>query len=336
MHFKGFDLNLLVVLDALLEEESVSRAAVRLNVSQPAVSAALAKLRWHTGDELLEKIGRTVRLTPRAQEMIKPVKDVLREVELVLKGPSDFDPLTLDRDFSISMTSFSSQVVLPSLIERLQHEAPHVKCSVEDIAFDAITRIKTGELDFCVTVLQTRLLNPRENLDQLSHEHLFTDRWVMVGCASNPRLAEPISFEEFCAIPYVEVRPGGLPSLVERTLDEIPNRPRAAVSVPSFSLAIRNVLDTDYVTVVPSLTVDAQSRALLQVQEPPFHVPEIDQFLVWHSRADHEPGHRFFRELLLDCTRVLREGPRPEIEGLKRITAPTPSGALSKPASQAH
>lgn len=336
MHFKGFDLNLLVVLDALLEEESVSKAALRLNVSQPAVSAALAKLRWHTGDELLEKIGRTVRLTPRAQEMIKPVKDVLREVELVLKGPSEFDPQILDRDFSISMTSFSSQVVLPSLIERLQHEAPRVKCSVEDIAFDAVTRIKTGELDFCVTVLQTRLLNPRENLDQLSHEHLFTDRWVMVGCASNPRLNGPISFEQFCSIPYVEVRPGGLPSLVERTLDEIPNRPRAAVSVPSFSLAIRNVIDTNYVTVVPMLTVESQSLPMLKVLEPPFHVPEIDQFLVWHSRNDLEPGHRFFRELLLDSTRTLRDGPRPEIEGMMRHSVPTPAGALSHVPGKTH
>lgn len=336
MHFKGFDLNLLVVLDALLEEGSVSKAALRLNVSQPAVSAALAKLRWHTGDELLEKIGRTVRLTPRAQDMIKPVKDMLREVELLLKGPSEFDPRTLDRDFSVSMTSFSSQVVLPSLIERLQHEAPHVRCSVEDIAFDAITRIKSGELDFCVTVLQTRLLNPRENLDQLSHEHLFTDRWVMVGCATNPHIAGPIGFEDFCAMPYVEVRPGGLPSLVERTLDEIPNRPRSAISVPSFSLAIRNVIGTGYVTVVPSLTVDAYESGVVKVIEPPFHVPEIDQFLVWHSRNDAEPGHRFFRELLLDSTRTLREGPRPGIADRAPGAASAPAGALSHGDAKPH
>lgn len=310
MHFKGFDLNLLVVLDALLEVESVSKAAVRLNVSQPAVSAALAKLRWHTGDELLEKIGRTVRLTPRAQEMIQPLKAVLREVDTLLKGPSEFTPRSLDRDFAISMTSFTSQVVLPGLIERLQHEAPMVKCSVEDIAFDAVTRIKSGELDFCVTVLQTRLLNPRENLDQVSHAHLFTDHWVMVGCAENPRLNGEVRFEDFCTMPYVEVRPGGLPSLVERTLDEIPNRPRSAVSVPSFSLAIRNVIGTDCVTVVPSLTIDQFSGSHLKIIDPPFHVPEIDQFLIWHSRDDDDPGHRFFRDLLLDSTQVLRDRTR--------------------------
>lgn len=307
MHFKGFDLNLLAVLNAVLEEESVSKAALRLNVSQPAVSAALAKLRWHTGDELLEKIGRTVKLTPRAQQMIQPVKEILLQVEGVLKGQECLDPATFDRDFSISMTSFTSQVILPGMLENLRRAAPHVKCSVEDIAFDAVTRIKSGELDFCVTVLQTRLVNPRENLEHISHAHLFTDRWVMVGCASNAALQETIDLDKFREMPYVEVRPGGIPSLVERTLDEIPNRPRSCLSVPSFGLAIRNVIGSDCVTVTPSLMIDEHVRPYVRVISAPFHVPEIDQFLVWHSRNDEEPEHRFFRELLIESTGKLRQ-----------------------------
>lgn len=301
MHFKGLDLNLLVVLDALLEEGSVSRAAQRLHVSQPAISAALAKLRWHTGDELLEKFGRTLRLTPRAKQMIKPLKEILIQIEATVKGQSEIDPQTLSRDFSISMTTYCAQILLPNMIDRLQAIAPRVTCQVEDIAFDTVTRIKSGALDLCVTFLQTKLLNPRENLDELSHVPLFSDNWVLIGCATNARIREGMDFESFRALPYMEVKPGGVPSLVERTLDQIADRPRPVVSVPSFSLALRSVIDTDCVAIVPSLTIDRHTRSHLKVIEPPFAIPRIDECLVWHSRNDADPGHRWFRSILAGC-----------------------------------
>lgn len=303
MHFKGLDLNLLVVLDALLEEASVSKAAQRLHVSQPAISAALAKLRWHTGDELLEKIGRTVRLTPRAKEMIKPLKEILIQIETTVKGQSEIDPQTLSRDFSISMTSYCAQILLPNMLDRLQAIAPDVTCQVEDIAFDTVTRIKGGALDLCVTFLQTKLLNPRENLDELSYEPLFSDRWVLVSSKSNAKVKEGMDFDAFRALPYIEIRPGGVPSLVERTLDQITNRPQPVASVPSFSLAIRSVIDTDCVTIVPSRIIDRHSRPHVTVIDAPFAIPEIDECLVWHSRNDDEPGHRWFRTLIVDCAR---------------------------------
>ena len=307
MHYKGFDLNLLVVLDALLEEESVSKAALRLNVSQPAISAALAKLRWHTRDELLEKVGRNVRLTPRAQAMLKPLREILLEADSLVKGHADFDPGKFDRDFAISMTSYGAQVVLPHIVAKLQGEAPQVKCTVEDIAFDSVTRVKSGELDFCITFLQTRLLNPREDLNELSHAHLFSDSWVLVGCASNAKLVEGIDFSDFRKLPYIETRPGGVPSLVERSLDEITNRPRPTLSVPSFGQAIRNVIGTECVTITPSLMVDDLIGPLVKVVRPPFDIPDIGEFLVWHSRNEEDDGHRFCRELILESTKHLRE-----------------------------
>ncbi|WP_052223055.1 LysR family transcriptional regulator [Novosphingobium malaysiense] len=309
MHFKGLDLNLLVVLDALLEEVSVSKAAQRLHVSQPAISAALAKLRWHTGDELLEKIGRTVRLTPRAKEMIKPLKEILFQIESTVKGQSEINPQTLSRDFSISMTTYCAQILLPSMIDRLQAIAPNVTCQVEDIAFDSVTRIKGGALDLCVTFLQTKLLNPRETLDELSYVPLFSDHWVLVSSKTNPKVKQGMNFDAFRALPYIEVRPGGVPSLVERTLDQLTNRPRPVVSVPSFSLAIRSVIDTDCVTIVPSRIIDRHTRPHLNVVDAPFAIPEIDECLVWHSRNDEEPGHRWFRSLLVDCvTEIINVG----------------------------
>lgn len=317
MHYKGFDLNLLVVLDALLEEESVSKAALRLNVSQPAISAALAKLRWHTGDEILEKVGRSARLTPRAQGMIKPVREILLEAGSLVKGEAEFDPKKFDRDFAISMTSYGAQVILPDITARLRKVAPLAKCTVEDIAFDSVTRVKSGELDFCVTFLQTRLLNPREDLNELSHAHLFGDSWVLVGCASNPKLTDDLDFADFRKMPYIETRPGGVPSLAERSLDEITERPRPSLSVPSFGQAIRNVIGSECVTITPSLTIDGLVSPLVKIVQPPFKIPDIDEFLVWHSRNEEDDGHRFCRELILESTRHLRKA--------------APDGDVSKP-----
>lgn len=307
MHFKGLDLNLLVVLDALLEEESVSKAALRLHVSQPAVSAALAKLRWHTGDELLHKIGRTTRLTPRALAMMKPLKEILIQIEATVRGHSEIDLLSLDRTFSISMTSLSAQVLLPGLVDKLVSTAPLVRCSVEDIAFDTVTRIKTGELDFCVTFLQTKLLNPKETLDELNHASIFNDRWVAVVGNENRRLAGTLDFETLCSMPYVETRPGGIPSMVERVLDQLHRRPRPMISVQTFELAISAVIDSDCVAIVPSLMIGKQARPFVRQFEPPFAIPEINEYLVWHSRNADDPGHGWFRNLLLESSLHLRE-----------------------------
>lgn len=307
MHFKGLDLNLLVVLDALFEEESVSKAALRLNVSQPAVSAALAKLRWHTGDELLQKIGRTTRLTPRAQAMVKPLKEILIQIEATVKGQSEIDFGSFDRDFTISMTSYSAQVLLPDLMPKLLVAAPHVNCTVEDIAFDTVTRIKSGELDFCVTFLQTKLLNPKETLDELSHAHIFGDSWVLVAGNDNQRISDTLDFATFCTMPYVETRPGGIPSLVERVLDQQPDRPRPALSVQTFDLAITSVIESDCVAIVPSLMIGRRTRPFVRVLPPPFAIPDLQEFLVWHSRNNADPGHRWFRTLLLESSTRFRE-----------------------------
>lgn len=302
MHFKGLDLNLLVVLDALLEEESVSKAALRLHVSQPAVSAALAKLRWHTGDELLEKIGRTTRLTPRAQAMIKPLKEILIQIEATVKGQSELDPQSLDREFSLSMTSYSAQVLLPDLLDKLLVIAPLVSCNVEEIAFDAVTRIKNGELDFCVTFLQTKLLNPRETLDELSHAHIFSDHWVVVAGNNNRKVAGSLDFASFSELPFIAVQPGGIPSMVERVLDQHTGRPRPSLSVPTFELAIASVIDSDAIAIVPSLMVGKQARPFVRVLDVPFPIPAIEEHLVWHPRNDDDLGHRWFRKLLLETS----------------------------------
>ncbi len=299
MHFHGLDLNLLVVLDALLEEQSVTKAALKVNVSQPAVSAALAKLRQHTGDELLQKVGRDFRLTPRAKTMVKPVKEILLQIESTIHASSEFDPTQSDRTFKVAMSSYSSQVLIPGLARKLATSFPGISCVVEEIHSESLARVKKGSIDCCITFQQTRLLNPRESSEDLSHAHVFSDEWMLIAAAGNDLATETMSYETFCGLRYVATRLGGvLPSFVELTLERHDARPRVTMSVPSFELAIESVINSDCVAVVPSLLVDDHLRAQLKMFRPPFEMPALQEFLVWHSRNDADPGHTWFRELI--------------------------------------
>ena len=301
MHFKGLDLNLLVILDALLEEKSVTRAAERVHVSQPAVSAALAKLRRHTGDELLEKVGREFRLTPRAEAMIVPVKEILIQIESTIYTDSEFDPTLTDRTFKIAMSYYAADVLMEGLVETITRHYPGVYFVVEEITPESLARLKTGDLDCCITFQQTKLLNPTESIEELSYTHMFSDKWLLIAACDNELVTEDLSYEDFCALPYIETRLGlNLYSFVERTLDHKNVRPRPNIAVPSFELAITSVINSNCVAVVPALLLDDVLRACLKVIEPPFEMPAIGEFLVWHSRNDGDPGHIWFRELMLD------------------------------------
>ncbi len=310
MHFKGLDLNLLVILDALLEEKSVTKAAERVHVSQPAVSAALAKLRRHTGDELLEKVGREFRLTPRAEAMIHPVKEILIQIESTIYTDSDFEPSVADRTFKIAMSSYSADVLMPGLVDKLTTSYPGINCVVEEISTESLARVKAGSIDSCITFQQTKLLNPSESIEDLSYSHLFSDEWMLIAARDNAHVTQNTSYDEFCALPYIATRLGwNLYSFVERTLDHLNYRPRANISVPSFELAITSVMNSAGVAVVPALLLDDLVRPFLKVFKPPFEMPSIGEFLVWHSRNDGDPGHIWFRELMLEVA-LASQAPR--------------------------
>ncbi|WP_321390607.1 LysR family transcriptional regulator [Emcibacter sp.] len=304
MHFKGLDLNLIVILDALLDEQSVTRAAERVHVSQPAVSAALAKLRQHTGDEILEKVGREFVLTPRAQAMIKPVKELLIQIESTILSGAEFDPTLTERTYKIAMSSYSAEVLMAGLVEKITKSYPGISCIIEEISSETLSRVETGSIDCAITFQQTKLINPSSSIEEFSYTHVFSDEWVLVAASNNDHVTENMTYEEFCALPYIETRLARiLSSFVESTLDHQSCRPRPNLSVPSFELAITCVMNSDCVAVVPALLVDDHLRQFVKTIKPPFEIPAIGEFLVWHSRSDADPGHIWFRELILGVAR---------------------------------
>src|ERR1700753_1546934 len=133
MHLNRFDMNLLIALDALLREKNVTRAGERIYLSQSTMSGALQRLRDYFGDELLVRVGRELELTPRAQTLVDPVRDILLRVQAALESEPSFDPATAARRFSIVMSDYCFLTFLRPVIKRLQEEAPGITCRVEPL-----------------------------------------------------------------------------------------------------------------------------------------------------------------------------------------------------------
>jgi len=301
MHFEGLDLNLLVVLDALLSEQSVTRAASRLCVTQPAISVALQKLRVQFSDPLLERVGRRMELTPFARELALPVKELLHQIRTVVESRSGFDPRSDSRNYRLLMSSSIAELFGVPALRDMRSKAPNVHCQIDVfVAPDLLRRLQDGEIDLCIQVFQPGVWEQVSDIESISHEFLFSDHYVVVGDISNPLLVSGMSFEDFCQIDHVETRFGGnLTSIPERSLASLAARPKTSMIVPTYNLAIEAVLGSSMTAIVPSRTTRAPAfDGRLKIIEPPFEIGPLEQNMIWHKRNDNDPGHVWFRDFL--------------------------------------
>ncbi len=301
MHFEGLDLNLLVALDALLSEQSVTRAASRLCVTQPAVSVALQKLRVQFSDPLLERVGRRMELTPFAQELALPVKELLHQIRTVVESRSGFDPRCDSRSFRLLMSSSIAEIFGVPALRQLRDAAPNVHCQVDVfVAPDLLRRLQDGEIDLCIQVFQPGVWEQVSDIDAISHQSLFSDHYVLVGDASNRLLGEGMDYDAFCGIDHIETRFGGnLTSMPERSLAGLAKRPKTPLIVPTYNLAIAAVLGSAMTAIVPNRVAEASRlKDKLIVVKPPFEIGPLEQHMIWHKRNDNDPGHTWFRGFL--------------------------------------
>ena len=173
---RDIDLNLLVTLQVLLEEQSVTRAAARLHLGQPAVSGALGRLRALLDDDLLVRVGRSMRPTPRAEALLAPLTELLSDAEALLWPSEPFDPGSLRREVTIILGDYEEIVLLPAFARRLAAEAPGVTIRTRSLAADSRTALDRGDADLWITPFDQRWLD-------LPFETVLEDRWVGVGCA---------------------------------------------------------------------------------------------------------------------------------------------------------
>ncbi len=294
------DLGALVTLDALLQTSSVSAAAGRLGLSTPAVSHALARLRERFGDPLLVRAGRRMVLTPRAEALRPQVHEALAVAAQVFVSPTLFEPETLDRTFTVSMTDYVLAVFGGALEERLCARAPNLDLRVLANAVDDPERLRSGETDLAIGIYGQ--LPP-----EMRTRPLITDRLICVVREGHPVVRKRLSIEQFTRLPHVQIAPRGRPGgYVDDLLAERGLSRRVARAFPYFRVALETTARADYILTVSERIARALGPQLgLRLLEPPLPLEPFALSMVWHPRFASDPGHTWLRQQLVEVTQAL-------------------------------
>ena len=304
-----FDLNLLSALDALLTECNVTRAADKLNVTQPTMSGMLQRLRFQFDDQLLVRNGRVMEVTPFAAALIDPVREALRGVEALVRAEPVFDPATSSRTFTIMASDYCTLIFLPSFIGRLAVEAPGVRLVIR--ALNApVERLGAAEIDLAISADNLALLCRDGTEERLHAEYLFTDDFVCVVDRDHP-LTEAASLAEYLTFPHVGIEMEGLLGSIESMAisERVPHFKPSYV-VAEFSLIPRMVAGTRLVGVVQRRLARSAAETLpIRTFMPPFPIPELKETMLWHPRHLEDPAQIWLRTMLLDEARRWSSAP---------------------------
>jgi DNA-binding transcriptional LysR family regulator len=321
-----FDLNLLVALDALLHECNVTQAGNRLNLSQPAMSGALARLRTHFEDELLVPVGRRMVRTQLGDELMGPVRELLLQAQGTLETKARFDPAISTRHFSIAASDYVSTVLLAEALQRTKREAPRITFELRPLGSRAEAALDGGVLDFLVSPAG-------DALDIHRSEMLFEDTFVCVAWAGNTQIGDTLTPEQYLELGHVIVNVGSSPvgNIDEEYLRKIKRRRRVEVSVPSFSLAPQLIVGTDRITTITMRLAMSWAKILpLNVLPLPIEIPRLVELLYWHRVHDQDPAHIWFRGVLKDAVASMAASPA------AAHTAAAPARTFAKSAKVVH
>ncbi|WMD22058.1 LysR family transcriptional regulator [Achromobacter seleniivolatilans] len=294
-NLRAVDLNLLVVLDALLHERHLTRAAGRLHLSQPAVSHALGRLRALLADPLFERTRGGLRPTPYALALESPLQDVLAQVRRLLSG-AVFDPATSRRVFRLAMSDYGASVVLPELMRGLRRDAPGTDVEVTSGSRSAmIAGVADGQLDLAFAVFG-------ETPAVIRRQILFEETFVcVVDAAENG--AEPLTFEQYLERPHVLVAAGAdqRAGEVDAALAKTGRSRRVALRLPHWAAAATVLRGTDLVLTVAKRAVSDTAAQGLAITQAPFPIAPLNFEMLWHEREDADAGLCWLRTLMTDA-----------------------------------
>jgi DNA-binding transcriptional LysR family regulator len=306
VNLNRLDLNLLVALDALLELRHVSRAADKLHVTQPAMSASLAKLRQHFDDPLLVPIGRQLHLTPMAEDLAAQVRSILTQVEGLLQARPSFDAASARSVFKVMASDYGLSVLVAELMRRLKTIAPRVGVEVVPFSDSPSKSLAEGHVDILVIAR-----------DFLAAGHptaaLFEDSFVCVGWRDNPELGDRLTREQFLQMGHVVVKygPGSIPHLAERFFLNSGVGRRVEVTVTGYNSVPHVLVGTGRIALMHARLAAIYARQMpLKLYAPPIGVPMVDQTMQWHSLRENDRACSWFRDQVLQTARHIRETPR--------------------------
>ena len=298
-NLRGLDLNLLVPLQALLEERSVTKAAMRVPLSQPAMSRALERLREAFSDDLLIRSGKKYALTPRAAALLEELTLLLPKVESLWQR-KPFRPATATGSLKLAMTDQMTILLLPELVATLSREAPNVDVQLVPWHDSSFRDLAAGQLDLVVCPLTAPF--------PLVVERLLPDRFVCLVSRNHPHRKKSFSLTEYLAEKHIvlEVQPGHQ-TLVDRPLSELGKRRKPALRLPFFVVAVEALEKTSLVLTIPERLADRRmDPRKTRLVEAPKEIPPYYQTMSWSDRLNADPLHSWFRDCLrATCKRIM-------------------------------
>ncbi|GLC96016.1 LysR family transcriptional regulator [Cupriavidus sp. TA19] len=301
MRFNKLDLNQLVVLDALLSTRSVGKAAERLFLSQPATSCSLSRLREYFEDDLLVAVGKTQVLTPLAMELIKPVRDVLLQIQTITRARPSFDPATSSRRFIIESSDYVISVFLSQVIRRAAELAPLMQFDLRAISPQTPEHLESGEAELLIAPEFAKVPGHPS-------EPLFQDTFSCLVCGDSALARTGLTAESYFDGAHIGVEWGGGRRLTfdARLLATGKRTRRQDVIAPSFTLVPALLSGTDRIATLPTrLAQQMAQRFGLQRLDCPIDLPAFSEHLQWQKYQESDPAIAWLRELLRDTARQL-------------------------------
>ena len=293
MNWNTFDLNLLVVFDAVMQERNLTRTGQSLGLTQSAVSHALSRLRHMLNDELFVRSPEGMLPTPRAERMAGPIHQALREMRVVLEA-DEFDPSQASRTFTISANNYAARAVIPAFVHRVAMLAPSVVIEVRPIGLlNTLDQLDAGTVELVLDTV-------REEAERFKCVGLLEDDYVAILSADHPIAGEPaLSIEHVRDLPHITVTSSGDDTLfIDDALAEHGLARHIWARVPMHSLVSVLIGSTALAVVPRRVAKDFESRSPLIIRPLPFVSPRVSLSLIWHRRLDSDPAHRWLRATL--------------------------------------
>ena len=309
INLSRIDLNLLVVLDALLTERNVTRAAARIGLGQSAMSHNLARLRTLFDDELLTRAPEGMRATPRALTLIDPVRVTLSQIEALVSRADAFDPRTTERVFRIGMPDSMEVLLGPALLEHLCAAAPGIRLRLHVIdPLQLRDDLDADRLDLAIGL-------GAFVEGQMHHKRrlLFTDSYLCMFSAERVGLSAPISLDDYVRLPHVltSLRRGER-GVVDDALAELGLKRTIALTTPRFLAVPFLVRGAPVITTMHARLARFFAEVLgLSLSPPPVALPEVSVSLLWHASYDQDPGHQWVRRAIIRLAHDAASGAPP-------------------------
>jgi DNA-binding transcriptional LysR family regulator len=290
------DLNLFVVFDAIYAEGSITRASEILNLTQPAVSRALARLRDVVKDPLFVRERHEMKPTPLARELIGPIRGALHGIRNAMHDLDRFEPQTSRKRFKIGLRHTIESATFPALIQRMMAQAPSIEISSIQHDRDGLqTALTSGELDVAIDVQLARSSN-------ISFKRLFGGGLAVIARRGHPRAAGAIDLETYLDCDHILATSGAaLTGLEDRALEKLGHQRRVRVRCQHYWTASQLVAGSDMLLTMPQRFVRAFNQPLgNQILALPFAAPQAHLHVYWHAAMERDPANRWLREQIID------------------------------------